>query len=113
MTLRQTIIADASTVFCNTSDFAESAVYKTTTGQRSISVVVMRGGYEEDANTGQETPVMEVHVTNSATLGITSSELTVGVDSLLFPERIGKTATRRTITRLLGHDEGMLVLECR
>jgi hypothetical protein len=114
MTLRETMVTDALSVFCNTDDFAQSAVYtKAAGGTRTINAVVIRDGYESDANTGQEAPVFEVHVANSATSGISSSELRVGQDTLTFAERIGKTATLRTITRLMSHDEGMLVLECR
>lgn len=110
MSLHDVIIADASAVFCNADDFAESASYN---GTRSIDVIISRDGYETAPDTATETPVFEVQVVNDSTLGISSSELNVGGDKLTFAERVGMTATERTITRLVGHDEGMLILECR
>jgi hypothetical protein len=54
-----------------------------------------------------------VHVANNATTGITSEELDCGGDMVEFAIRVGEPVTRRSIVRLLSHDEGMVVLECR
>lgn len=109
------IIADASAIFANASDFAEPVTYYPKSGSsRLIDVVVMRDALAVLPMDGDnETPVFEVHVTNDSTLGISSDELKEGVDQLSFSVRVGQSATRRTITRLISHDEGMLVLECR
>jgi hypothetical protein len=45
--------------------------------------------------------------------GIISEELNLGGDMIAFAVRVGQAVQRRTITKLLAHDEGMLTLECR
>ena len=115
MTLHDMIQADASAVFCNTNDFAETATYRPRSGiSRSVRVVIIRDALAlvpEDGDT--VTPVSEIHVSTTGTYGITSEELDIGGDAIEFEYRLGREARPRTITRLLGHDEGMLVLECR
>ena len=115
MTLHETIIADALSVFCNSDDFAESIVYYKRNGRsRKIKAVVMRealGILPEDGDVVY--PMFEVHVANSEDDGIASDELDLGGDQLEFPTRIGQPTMRRSIMKLLSHDEGMLVLECR
>lgn len=115
MTLHDTIISDADSVFCNPSDFAEPVTYYPRTGEaRSINAVVIREALAILPEDGDAvTPVFEIHVANSATAGIASDELNLGGDALAFAVRVGQEATKRTITRLTGHDEGMLILECR
>ncbi len=115
MTLHDTIIADAAGVFCNANDFAESATYHPRSGsQRSIDVIINREAlavFSQDGDT--ITPVFEIQVANDSTLGISSAELNLGGDMLAFAIRVGQSASSRSITKLLGHDEGMLILECR
>ena len=121
MTLRDAITADAATVFCNVSDFAEAVVYHphrfvtdSLRPARTINAVVIReqvAAYQNDVET--ILPVFEVHVANDATTGISSEELDTGGDQIEFPARDGQTAERRTIVRLTTQDHGMLVLECR
>lgn len=120
MSLHDLIQSDASLVFANASDFGETATYKPklysegdARANRSIVVVIDRQAFEvvsEDQQT--VTPVWEIQVVNSSTLGISSDELDLGGDVLNFPPRVGEAATDRTITKLLGHDEGMLILRC-
>lgn len=115
MTLHDTIIEDGKKVFCNADDFAEQVVYYKRNGRsRKIKAVVMRealGVLPEDGDVVY--PMFEVHVANSEDDGITSDELDLGGDQLEFPTRIGQPKMRRSIMKLLSHDEGMLVLECR
>ena len=115
MTLHAIIQADASTVFCNVNDFAEVVTYYALHGTaREITVQVFRdalGVLAEDGDT--VLAAWEIHVTNSKTLGISSEELNIGGDSLEFAPRVGKDKQRKSITRLIGHDEGMMILECR
>jgi hypothetical protein len=121
MTLRDAITADAATVFCNVSDFAEAVVYHphrfvtdSLRPSRTINAVVIReqvAAYQNDVET--ILPVFEVHVANDAVTGISSEELDTGGDQIEFPARDGQTAERRTIVRLTTQDHGMLVLECR
>jgi hypothetical protein len=115
MTLHDTIRSDAAQVFCNASDFAESVVYYKRNGlSRTINAVVQREAFAINPEDGDTiTPVFEVHVANDAATGIASNELNIGGDMLTFAVRVGKPAERRSITRLISHDEGMLVLECR
>lgn len=115
MTLHDVIQADASAVFCNTDDFAEVVKYYPRTGTaRSVNAIVIREALAVLPEDGDAViPLFEVHVANTATNGITSDELNLGGDRLEFAVRVGGATTRRTITKLLSHDEGMLVLECR
>lgn len=113
MTLHSVIQSDASAVFCNANDFAESVVYTSSTGSsRTIQAVVNRDGYQTDSRE-EDSEVFEVHIVNSSTLGVASSAIKPGTDTLTFAKRVGETATAQTIVRLLSHDEGMLVVECR
>lgn len=121
MTLKSQLSTDAISVFCNTDDFAETVTYyphryynDTLRANRSIKAVVLRESItvlSEDGDT--VAPVWQVHVANDSTTGINSNELDIGGDQIGFPPREGETAERRTITRLMEHDTGMLVLECR
>jgi hypothetical protein len=117
MTLHDLIQDDASAVFCNANDFAETVTYYPRLGcgeGREIQAVVVRDQlsvFPEDGDT--VTPSFEVHVVNDDELGISSEEINTGGDQLLFATRVGKCATYHSIIRILSHDEGMIVLECR
>jgi hypothetical protein len=115
MTLHDTILADGLSVFCNADDFAESVIYYNRTGDaRCIDAVVIREALAILPEDGDAvTPIFEIHVHNDDTTGISSLELNLGGDSIAFAVREGQERSRRTIVRLLGHDEGMLMLECR
>ena len=109
------IQADAISVFANANDFAEPVVYYKKTGKaRPIYAVVVRDALAilpEDGDT--VTPVFEIHVANDIVEGISSEELNLGGDMIAFAVRVGQAVERREIIRLLGHDEGMLHLQCR
>lgn len=110
MTLHETIIADASSVFCNADEFAEPVLYRSGAGNRDsipVDAVVIRNGYQDDAH-GQSLEIFEVHVPLSVIEAVTA-----GQDSISFPKRVGETATYQTVARVITHDEGMWVLECR
>ena len=115
MTLHDVIQSDASLVFCNVSDFAETATYITRDGlRRCIDVVVERQNLQTLSEySGSVTPVFIVHVANTCTRGISSDELNLGGDSIELAIRVGEEVSERTIVQLMEHDEGMLVLECR
>lgn len=117
MTLRETIESDALTVFCNTSDFAETVSYwaRGAGVGRDISAVVIREQITAVSEDGGETvlPSWEIHVHNNETTGIASTELNLGGDQIAVPPRDGQDAVRKTITQLLSQDHGMLVFECR
>lgn len=121
MTLRAAIATDAYTVFTSTDEFAEAITYyphqyygESARASRSINAVVFREAIQVFAEDGDTVlPVWQIHVANDSTYGISSDELDLGGDQLEFPPRDGKTAEKKTITRLLTQDHGMLVLECR
>lgn len=115
MTLHDTIKADATSVFCNADDFAEPVVYCPKSGSsRPIDAVVIREQLVILPEDGDNvTPLFEIHVDNDAVTGIASDELNLGGDAIEFAIRVGQQVSKRYIQRLLSHDEGMLVLECR
>lgn len=115
MTLHDIIESDGLTVFCNADDFAETVIYYNRSGvARCIDAVVIREALAILPEDGDAiTPVFEVHVHNSDVTGISSEELNLGGDSIGFAVRVGQDRSVRSITRLIGHDEGMLMLECR
>lgn len=122
MTLRTLITDDATSVFLNTDEFAESVTYKPrlfaagdARANRTIDAVVIRELIQVVSEDGGETvlPSFEVHVANDSATGISSDELDLGGDKLSFPVRDGLDASDRAIVRLVTQDHGMLVLECR
>lgn len=96
-----------------TDCFGESVVYRPRTGAaRTIRAIVDRQSYAAIPGLSQGIgPNVTVHVLNSATLGISSTELDTGGDKMDVALRLGKTAETRVIARLVGHDAGMLDLE--
>ena len=115
MTLHDIIEADAKNVFCNPSDFAEPVTYYKADGKaRKINMVVNRDALAilpEDGDT--VTPVFELYGANDVDEGIASDELNLGGDQIAFPVRVGKPPERRSVIRLIEHDNGMIRLECR
>jgi len=115
MSLHDLIQEDAKKVFANPDDFAEPIVYYKRNGRsRKIDAVVLR----EDSLQLPEasdlvTPRFTIHVANDETEGIASDELDLGGDQIGLSPRVGDPIDRRSIVRLVEHDEGMLVLECR
>ena len=115
MALSDMIEQDAKEVFCNPNDFAEAVTYYKENGKaRKINAVVIREAFailQEDGDT--ITPVFEIHVANDGVEGILSDEINLGGDQIAFSPRVGKQVEKRTITRPMGHDNGMLQVECR
>lgn len=120
MSLRDEIAADAVRVFCNTDDFAETVTYyphrfgaDTYREPRAIVAVVFRESFQSLPEDETVAPMFMVHVANSAATGISSDEIDIGGDQIEFPPRDGQSAQRRTVTRILTQDHGMMELECR
>jgi hypothetical protein len=115
MSLHDLIKEDAKKVFANPDDFAEPVVYYKRNGRsRKIDAVVVR----DDSLQLQEasdlvTPRFTIYVANDEAEGIASDELDLGGDQIGLSSRVGEPIDRRSIVRLVDHDEGMLVLECR
>lgn len=116
MSLHDTIAADALTVFCNDQDFAETVTYWPRVGlSRQIKAVVIRDQITTFTEDGGQTnlPSFQLFVANTASGGISSSEIDTGGDKIELPPRDGKTAEKRSITQITEQDHGMLVIECR
>jgi len=115
MSLHDTIIEDAKKVFANPQDFAELIVYYKRNGRsRKISAVVVRDdSLQLPEASDLATPRFMVYVANDGSEGIESDELDLGGDQIGLSPRVGEPIERRSIVRLVEHDEGMLVLECR
>lgn len=116
MTLKDQMLTDATAVFLNEDEFAESIVYRPFNGTpRTISALVTRNP-PADLNGvpyAQGTFVMIVEVANSETTGIALSELNTGKDFADIAEKYGGTAKQRTIVKLVDQDSAMLALEVR
>ena len=115
MSLHDTIIEDAKKVFANPQDFAESIVYYKRNGRsRKINAVVVRDDSLQLSEASDlVTPRFMVYVSNDGSEGIESKELDLGGDQISLPPRVGEPAERRSVVRIVEHDEGMLALECR
>jgi len=118
MSLADRIVTDAGAVFLNGDHFAEDVTYHpqrfgATATPRTIKAVVIRNQVVTFNPDEQIVPEFEVRVANSATTGISSSELNTGGDMIRLAARVGETPTKRSVQYLTEHDEGMLVLLCR
>lgn len=115
MSLHDVIRQDGYLVFGNFMDFAEPVTYLKRTGKaRAIHAVVDREQLATLPEDGDVVlPSWTVYVANSEVHGIASDELDLGGDMLLFSPRVGQEPERRSILRLVQHDEGMLTLICR
>lgn len=122
MTLASSIQSDATTVFLQTDDFAETVTYHAHQGMgasapfgRSISANVVREAAAELGDGGEPVilPTWTITVANNSTDGISSDELDVGGDQIAIAPRVGETAVRKSIIRLISHDAGMVVVEVR
>lgn len=114
MSLRDLIKTDGLR-FVNPNEFSEPVVYFKRNGfSRPINAHIERMSVTILGEDGDHVvPMFEVHVHNNSSTGISSTELNRGGDSLEFAVVAGGEVSRRTILKVLGHDEGMMVLECR
>lgn len=114
MSLRDIWENDAS-LFTSTNDFGEVVVYMPRNGtDRTITATVFRQVAEalgDDEN--RVLPVFEVHVANSVTTGIATTEVDLGGDQIEIADRVGKTPRPRSIVQIMEQDEGMVVYQCR
>ena len=119
MTLRDMISTDATRVFLNASEFAESVTYlpyryagEALRESRTILAVVEREDNEAD-EAGAPVAAFFVRVHNDATTGISSDELDLGGDRIALPPRDGKSPETKVIVRVTEQDNGMMVLRCQ
>jgi hypothetical protein len=103
------------------ADFAETIVYKPRPTQtvpspapRTITALVDREppAFLLEAD-GLAVPTVHVIVRNSATTGISSSEVDTGGDQMDVALRLGQAAATKRIVRIVSHDAGLLRLEVR
>ncbi len=97
----------------NSAEFAESVTYTPSVGSaRSISAIVDRNPPQSVDGFGQvHAANIVAFVPNDGTLGIDSSALNTGGDTLTISKRVGETATARSIVRLVYHDAGLCEIE--
>ena len=112
MTLRETIISDASSVFTNTDDFAETVIYYPggAGSGRTIKAIIDR---DVQVITDQGIPALQtfIEVVNDATLGISSTEVDTGRDKVAVSLRINEAAQTRQLGNVVYTDIGMIRIE--
>jgi len=116
MTLRDSIKADATTVFLQTDEFAETVEYRPRNGgKRSIIALVDREPPSFwDAAGNVVTPTIVIHVANSCTKGISAKEVDTGGDSVVVSVRQnGVPPATLSIMQLTYQDDGILKLALR
>ena len=97
------------------AEFVETVVYTPAGGRpRSIDAVVNREPIAAKPETPRGVaPRIEVTVRNDVTLGISSSEIDLGGDTVTLARRIGETAAARPVRRIVGQDAGAMTVELR
>lgn len=97
------------------SEFGEDIKYLPNGGgEREIRAVVDRELPAEIPGAGQgQSSVIIIIVANSATTGISASEIDTGGDKVELAMRMGETVKQRRITKMIQQDAGMLTLEVR
>lgn len=93
--------------------FGETVIYKKPgSSDRSIAAIVNRDPGETYAASGEVVSYrITVHVANSSTTGISSTELDEGVDLISVPRRVGMPATDLIIDQLISAEGGTLILK--
>lgn len=97
------------------SQFGETVVYwkRGASGGRTIMAGVDRTHPKVMQEAALITQYAEITVDDDDETGISASELDTGGDEIEYSERVGKTATRRPITKLLKQRGGRMLLEVR
>lgn len=113
MSLSDIIQSDAA-LFVATSDFGETVTYRNKAGAtRSISANVYRQPPNRPDQAVSATNDFTIEVINSATTGISSSEIDLGADKILLSVRIGETARYMSIAQIVSQDTGIMRLKLR
>lgn len=83
-------------------------------GSRSITAVVNHERPEGlDGAPHGSAPLLAIEVANDSTSGISSNEVDTGGDKVELAVRIGETAQKRLIKKIISQDAGMMRLELR
>jgi len=81
---------------------------------RNILAIVERNELQIISETGEITgQAIVIRVRNDSTYGISSSEVDTGGDEISFPLRVGDTAQRRAIVRVINDSAGLLRVLCQ
>ncbi|MFA5316198.1 MAG: hypothetical protein WC369_02100 [Dehalococcoidales bacterium] len=108
MSFKDAIKEDATAVFLNTNEFAETIVYTPKNGVgKSIKAIVDReriSPADEDSGRVLLNQV-KILIANDATYGVIS--IVKGTDQVSLPEVVGGTAIDWVVMDILGQDEGM------
>jgi hypothetical protein len=93
--------------------FGESVVYYPSSGTgRTIEGIVTRSGpMELQGFPAGRSELLQVSVANDAVSGISSAEIDTGTDFIEVAARLGDTAKKRRVLRIVSQDYGMMTLE--
>ena len=92
--------------------FGETVTYYADGGDtgREIQAIVERGTMAAMSETDLSTQAITIRVKNDARHGISSSEVDTGADEVSVPLRVGGTAQRRSVVRVLTDANGVVSL---
>lgn len=95
--------------------FGEQVTYKAGgTGSRAILATIDRFPPRRQSNSGQwYTPIAIIVVKNSATEGISTTELNTGLDKISMPVRIGQAHRDCLVDHKISEDGGSIELEVK
>ena len=95
--------------------FGETVTYWLASGgSRSITAVVDRERPADlDGAPHGSAPLLVIEVANDSTTGISSDEVDTGGDKIEVAVRIGESAQKRLIKKIISQDAGMMRLELR
>lgn len=93
--------------------YGETVVYVPSGGtERSISAIVRRVAIAlAGPSNAYAAPAIVITVANDATLGISSSELNLGLDNVKVAQRPGQTQQSRPISKVVQCNDSLLQLE--
>lgn len=106
-----TLMSLDAAALVNTDEFGETVTFTTRTGTtRSIKAVILRQSPVALMGGPAQKPALEAWVRNSATLGISASEINCQGDTITVAERHGGTAVAHLIREVMESDAAMLHL---
>lgn len=113
MGLRDSIKADAISVFANNTDFAEAIIYNFAAGgSRSVNAIVNRDQLEVYNASGDVVRAkFMVEIPGNCVSGVLASEVNTGGDSIELLTEFGGAITETvTVAVLVAQDMGMITL---
>lgn len=123
MTLKDSIASDATAIFLDTTEFAETVTYypdqyfgEAARDDRTIAAQVIRRAVQAVTQGGDQIVIhiWEVTVANSSTDGIARSELSEGRDRIGITPIGGGTEEIKKITTIIREEDvGMFSFECQ